>query len=241
VDATLAWTVVGSCAGVAGVAVALMAAVTPSRSAGKLNSKIRIKLGAGELDKSGILCVDLASGERSVLTLPKPTEKDSPAAASDEEPPDSLDFTPVNVIFVHNHGQTGVTLTRCQYSAILGHTGFVFEPQPGASERGDHLPKYLAPGEEAIFVHNWATMRVFLNQVMIDHETEVANFEIALMLGDGSKISAPSLMHIHVDMAEDDLAAFLTEHKGTLVRHEHADSPSAPVLLPNGRWWRRAN
>jgi hypothetical protein len=48
-------------------------------------------------------------------------------------------------------------------------------------------------------------------------------------------------MHTHVDMTEDDLAAFLAEHKGTLVRQELARSPSTPVLLPSGRWWRRAN
>lgn len=135
-----------------------------------------MKLGVGRLDKSGMLCVELASGERNVITLSKPTETDSHSEASDEEPSDDLDFTPVNVIFVCNYGQTGVTVTRCQYSAILGHASFVFEPQPGASERGDRLPKYLDPGDEAVLVHNYATMRAFLNQVMIDHETEAANF-----------------------------------------------------------------
>jgi hypothetical protein len=218
-----------------------MAAVMPSRSTRKPNSKVRAELGVGELDKSGMLCVALASGERNVLALPKPTDADSHPVASDDEPPDSLDLTPVNVIIVHNHGQTGVTLTRCRYSAILGHISFVFEPQPGASERGDLLPKYLGPGEEAVLVHNWATMRVFLNQVMIDHQAEAANFQITLMLGDGSKVLTSSLMHIHADMTEDDLAAFLAEHKGTLVRNEIAGSPSTPVLLPNGRRRRRAN
>jgi len=144
--------------------------------------------------------------------------------------------------FVYNHNEKGVTLTRCQYSAMLGYTSFIFEPQEGASERGDRLPKFLGPGEEAILLHNWETMRVFLNQVMIDHQAEAADFQIVLWLSDGSKVTVPFLMHVHVDMTEDDLADFLAEHKGTLLRQGIADAPSAPVLLPSKqrRWRRRA-
>jgi hypothetical protein len=77
-------------------------------------------------------------------------------------------------------------------------------------------------------------MRVFLNQVMLDHETESANFQIALMLGNGNRVVVPSLMHVHADMTEDYLATFLTEHEGELVRQELAGSAfnTRPIAQP---------
>jgi hypothetical protein len=132
-------------------------------------------------------------------------------------------------------------LARCQYSTILGKVRFDFEPQAGASERGDHLPKYIGPGEETILVHNWATMRVFLNQVMLDHDVEAATFQISLLLGDGSRIMVSPFMHIHLDMSQDDVATFLNEYGGKLVRQKLVMPDSMPILLPNDRRWRRVN
>lgn len=74
-DATLAWAVVGSSAGVVGVAVAAMAAVMQSRSQRNINHKVTVELGIGQLDKTGVLCVRFATGKTNITTLPKPGEK----------------------------------------------------------------------------------------------------------------------------------------------------------------------
>jgi hypothetical protein len=238
VDAALAWTVVGSCAGIAGVALAVTAAVLPARAPAP---RIRTKLGSGQLDRNGVLYVEFESGESSTIALPEPEGSAIISDGAPEKPWDSSGFTPVIAVFIYNSGNSGVTLTRCQYSSVLGRTGFMFEPLAGASERGDRLPRHLGPGEEAVLIHNWATMRVFLNQVMLDHETEVADFQVFLMQGNGDRVEVPSSMHIHADMTEDEVAAYLTEHKGALDRMNMADGPSIPVptLLPNKRRRRR--
>jgi len=133
-------------------------------------------------------------------------------------------------------------ISRCQYSSNLGGVGFVFEPQPGASERGDHLPKHLAPGAEAVLVHNWATMRIFLNQVLLDYELEEATFQIVLTLGNGKEVVVSPSMHVEADMCEHELAADLTSLGGTLVRQELAEPSTLPGLTTKGwQWWRRAN
>ena len=238
-DATLTWTVVGSCAGVAGVAVAVVAAVTQSRSGRKIDSKVTAELGVGQLDKTGILCVTFASGKSNIITLPKPGEtKASSEDSSEGKSQNSLEFTPVNAIFIHNEGHASVTLSRCQYSSNLGGVGFVFEPQPGASERGDHLPKPLGPREEAVLVHNWATMRVFLNQVLLDYEVEEATFQIVLTLGNGKEVVVSPSMYVQAEMCEHQLAEFLTTFEGTLVRQKLPEPPTLPGLITKGRRWR---
>ncbi len=242
-DATLAWTIVGSCAGVAGVTVAAVATFRQSRSGRKIDSKVTAELGVGQLDRTGVLCVRFASGKMNITNLPKPGEtKASREDSSEGKPPETLEFTPVNAIFVHNESQAGVTVSRCQYSSNLGGVGFVFEPQPGASERGDLLPKSLGPGEEAVLIHNWATMRVFLNHVLLDHDVEEATFQIVLTLGNGKEILVFPSMHIQVDMCEHQVAESLATHGGTLVRQELAEPPTLPGLMTKGlRWRRRAN
>lgn len=135
-----------------------------------------------------------------------------------------------------------MTLSRCQYSSNLGGVGFIFEPQPGASERGDHLPKHLDPGEEAVLIHNWATMRIFLNQVLLDYEVEEATFQIVLTRGNGKEVLASPSMHVHADMCEHQLAADLTSLGGTLLHQELPEPPTLPRLTTKGwQWWRRAN
>lgn len=242
-DVTLAWTVVGSSAGVVGVVVAAVAAVTQSRSGSRSDPRVTAELGIGQLDKSGLLCVRFASGKTKITTLPKPGEnKASPEDFPEEKPPDSLEFTPVNAIFVHNEGRADVTLSRCQYTSKLAGVGFVFEPQSGASERGDLLPKRLGPGEEAILIHNFATMRVFLNQVLLDYDVEEATFKIALTLGSGKEVAVSPSMHVQADMCEHQLAEFLTTFGGTLVRQELPEPSTLPGLTTKGwQWWRRVN
>jgi hypothetical protein len=216
VDATLAWTVVGSSAGAAGVTVAAVAAVTQSRSRRKIDQKVTAELAIGQLDKTGVLCVRFGSGKTSITTLPRPGAlKCAPNDSPEESSQDGLEFTPVIAIFVHNEGPSGMTLSRCQYSSNLGGVGFVFEPQPGASERGNHLPKHLDPGEEAVLVHNFATMRIFLNQVLLDFDMEEATFEPVLTLGNGKEVAAFPFMHIEADMCEHEGAASLTTLGGT--------------------------
>src|SRR6266568_1578779 len=73
VDATLTWTVVGSAAGVAGVAVAAVAFVMQARSERKHGPKVTSELGIGQLDdQDGVLYVEFVTGKTNVMTLPKP-------------------------------------------------------------------------------------------------------------------------------------------------------------------------
>jgi hypothetical protein len=65
VDATLAWTVVGSAAAVAGVAVAVVATVVQARSGRNTGPKVTAELGAGQFAQDGVLCVEFASATRT--------------------------------------------------------------------------------------------------------------------------------------------------------------------------------
>jgi hypothetical protein len=138
VDATLAWTVIGSAAGVVGVGVATIATVMQARSGRKFSSKVTADLGAGQLDRDGVLCVEFASGKTDVMRLQElgdtKTQADRGASKKTEDGPE---FSPVNAIFVHNRGSSAVTVSRCHYVSDFGGVGFKFEPQPAVSPRGD--------------------------------------------------------------------------------------------------------
>jgi hypothetical protein len=143
---------------------------------------------------------------------------------------------PVNVIFIRNAGRTPVTITRCHYVSGFGGTEFRFEPQPAASLREDHLPKRLEPGENALLIHDLATMRVFINQVLRDHGVDAAVFWIVLTLGHGTEaVTSPSL-RFRADMSDEEIAVAGTR----LVRQEiDLDSPFARSAHA-GRWrWHR--
>lgn len=204
-DAALVWTAVGSGAAVAGVVVAAVTTVTQARSKRKVRAKVTAELGIGQLDRTGNLFVRSASGDDTVIALPEREESEVPAEEQpDKEVPNEL-FGPVNVIRIYNQGYTDVTVSHCQYKSDLGGVGFKFEPQPGASTRGDLLPKRLASGEEAILIHNLKSMRVFLNHVLQDHEMHCAIFDIVLILGSGEEITLPTSMHAQADMSEQEL------------------------------------
>jgi hypothetical protein len=218
-DATLAWTVVGSAAGVAGVAVAVVATVAQGRSDGNTGPEVTAELGAGQLAQDGVLCVEFASGKTDVMTLPKPgSAKTDMNETPGKEDMHGLEHTPVNAIFVRNRGRTPATISRCHYVSGLGGVGFRFEPQPAASPRGDHLPKRLGPGEDAVLLHDWVTMRAFLNRVLRDYEVDVAVFEAVLTLGDGREVAISPSLQVRADMTEEELAAFAPR----LVRQEIA-------------------
>lgn len=155
--------------------------------------------------------------------VPKP---DKPRASAERKPKKKTgldpEVKPVNAIFVRNRGGTAVTLSRCHYVSDLGGAGFRFEPQPGASPRGDHLPKRPEPGEDAILLHDLAPMRAFLNQVLRDHEIDAALFEVVLTLGIGLEVVAAPAMRDRADMSEEDVTA-----EGTrLTRQEIAPHPT---------------
>ncbi len=107
VDATLAWTVVGSAAGVVGVGVTVGATVIQSRSGRTARPEVTAELAHGQLGEDGVLCVGFASGETNVILVPKPGETETDA---DRKPRKkarrNLESKPVNAIFIRNHGQT---------------------------------------------------------------------------------------------------------------------------------------
>src|SRR5215467_15420511 len=178
---------VGSAAGVAGVAVAVVATAVQARPGSNTSPKVTAELGAGQLAQDGVLCVEFASGKTDVMTLPKPgNAKTGMNETPGKEDMHGLDYTPVNAIFARNRGRAPATISRCQYVSGLGGVGFRFEPQPATSPRGDHLPKRLGPGEDAVLLHDWVTMRAFRNRVLRDYEVDVAAFEAVLTLGDGT-------------------------------------------------------
>jgi hypothetical protein len=208
VDASLAWTVVGSVAGVAGVGVAIAASVIQSRSGRTARPKVTAELAQGQLAQDGVLCVEFASGETNVIMVPKPGETRASADRKRKKKAErSPESKPVNAIFISNHGQMPITLSRCHYVADLNGTGFRFEPQPAASPRGDHLPKRLEPGEDALIIHEFVSMPIFLNQVLRDHGVDQADFEVVLTLGHGVEVTAPSSIRVQADMSEEELAA----------------------------------
>jgi hypothetical protein len=240
VDATLAWTVVGSAAGVAGVTVAAIATVMQARSGRKLSSRVTAELGSGQIDQHGVLYVQFASGKTDVMTLPEPTDASVEAdRATNEKTKDSLEFNPVNAIFVHNQGLTAVTVSRCHYVSHFGDVEFKFEPQSAASPRGDRLPKRLEPGEDAVLIHDLMSMRVFLNGVLRDHAVDDAVFKVMLTLGDGDKVVASSFIRVQADMSEREMAATGTR----LIRTEMIGQPTLAgrMRFERRRWRRRAH
>jgi hypothetical protein len=223
VDATLAWTVVGSAAGVVGVGVTVAATVIQSRSGRTARPEVTAELAHGQLGEDGVLCVEFASGETNVIMVPKPGETETNA---DRKPRTKArpnpESKPVNAIFIRNHGQVPVTLSHCHYVSDLNGVGFRFEPQSAASPRGDHLPKRLEPGEDALLIHEFVTMPIFLNRVLRDHGVDAAAFEVVLTLGHGVKVVASPPMQVQADMSEEEIAAAGTR----LVRQEIDLRPS---------------
>lgn len=207
-DATLAWTVVGSAAGVVGVGVAVAAIVIQVRSGQTIRSKVTAELGYGLLADDGVLSVEFASGKTDVIRVPDPDgAKARPTRKSRKKDQGAPKSQPVNVLVVWNRGTLPVTMSYCHYVADLGGTGFRFEPQPEASPRGDHLPKRLEPGESALLIHEATAMRVFLNRVLLDHDVTEAVFEAVLTLGHGIEVSATPPLQVHADMSENEIAA----------------------------------
>jgi hypothetical protein len=233
VDTSLAWTVVGSVAGVAGVGVAIAAIVIQSRSGRTARPEVTAELAQGQLAEDGVLCVEFESGETTVIMIPKPGETKSGVDRKHKKKAErNPESEPVNAIFISNHGQTPITLSRCHYVADLNGTGFRFEPQPAASPRGDHLPKRLEPGEDALIIHEFVAMQIFLNQVLRDHGADQADFEVVLTLGHGVEVAASSSLRVHADMSEGELAAAGTR----LVRQEVDIHPSFAGPRNSKRW-----
>lgn len=236
-DATLVWTVVGSGAAVAGVAVAIVVAVAQARS-GRINSsKVTAELAHGELAQDGVLYIEYASGKTDVIMVPKPgkarTSADQKPRKKTQRDPE---FKPVNAIFARNQSRAAVTVSRCHYISDLGGVGFRFEPQPAASPQGDHLPKRLEPGEDAILLHDLVPMRAFLNQVLREHGADAALFEVVLTLGHGLEVVASPAMRVQTSMSEEEVAAAGTR----LVRQEivmhSAFAPRARFERARRRW-----
>ena len=224
-DATLVWTVVGSGAGVAGVAVAIVVAVAQSRSERTISSKVTPELAQGQLAEDGVMYVEHASGKTDVIMMPKPGEARTSTGRQSGKAQQNSEFKPVNAIFVRNQGRAAVTVSRCHYISDLGGVGFRFEPQPAASPRGDHLPKRLEPGEDAVLLHDLVPMRAFLNQVLRDHGVHAALFEVVLTLGHGLEVVASPSMRVQANMSDREVAATGTR----LERQEIAThSPFAP-------------
>ncbi|MGH7928476.1 MAG: hypothetical protein ACREQV_11845, partial [Candidatus Binatia bacterium] len=97
--------------------------------------------------------------------------KKSTSRNKEPKPIDPFDLPergPVNAVFIHNRGRSPVTVSRCHYESRF----FTFEPQPGASLWGHHLPKRLDIGEDAVLVHEYESMKAYLNKVMFDFGEE---------------------------------------------------------------------
>jgi hypothetical protein len=208
VDATLAWTVVGSAAGVVGVGFTVAATVLQPRLGRTARPEVTAELAHGLLGEDGVLCVEFASGGTNVIMVPKPGKtKTSADRKPRKKARSNLESKPVNAIFIRNHGQTPVTLSHCHYVSDLNGVGFRFEPQPAASPRGDHLPKRLEPGEDALLIHEFIAMPIFLNQVLRDHGVDIAVFEVVLTLGHGVEVVASPPVRVQADMSEEEIAA----------------------------------
>ncbi len=178
----------------------------------KTGAKLKAELAVGQIEySSGLLSVYFPSGDTSIMTVPKPDgKKVSPPRPKPkkrrnkklsnriiDKPENS--FEPVNVIFAHNEGRTAVTVSRCEYLGYLGDKiGFQFEPQPDVSPFGDRLPKRLDPGQDAILIHDYKTMKAFLDEVMRDQDVDTARFVPVLILGDGSEVAAHPSFQIHL-------------------------------------------
>ena len=228
---------VGSGAAVAGVAVAIVVAVAQSRSGRTISSKVTAELAHGQLAQDGVLYVKYASGKTDVIMVPKPGKaKTSAGRKPGKKAQRNSELKPVNAIFVRNQGRAAVTVSRCHYVSDLGGVGFRFEPQPAASPRGDHVPKRLEPGEDAILLHDLVPMRAFLNQVLGDHGEDAALFEVVLTLGHGLEVMASPAMGVQANMSEEEVAAVGTR----LVRQEivthSAFAPRARFERARLRW-----
>jgi hypothetical protein len=137
-------------------------------------------------------------------------------------------FEPVNAIFVYNKGRTTVTLSRCEYSGDLGgKIGFDFEAQQAVSYFGDHLPKRLDPGQDAILIHDYKTMKAFLNEVMQDNDVDSAKFIAVLALGNGRKVAASPGFQIHAAAGPD-----ITDVEYEVFRQEKP----VPHFMVTPRW-----
>lgn len=227
-DATLVWTVVGSGAAVAGVAVAVVVAVAQSRSGRTISSKVTADLACGQLAQDGVLYVKYASVKTDVIMVPKPGKaRTSAGRKPGKKTQRNSEFKPVNAIFVRNQGRAAVTVSRCHYVSDLGGVGFRFEPQPAASPRGDHLPKRLEPGEDAVFLHDLAPMRAFLNQVLRDHGVHDAQFGVMLTLGHGLEVVAHPSMQVQANMSDQEVAATGTRLERQEIATHSAFAPRA--------------
>ncbi|MGH3685133.1 MAG: hypothetical protein ACRDSM_08780 [Pseudonocardiaceae bacterium] len=181
----------------------------------KTGSQIEAELAVGNIDYSdGLLSVEFPSGDTTIMTAPNPDGKriSTPPKRSKRRNKklhnklagNQKTFNPVNVIFAHNKGRTAVTLSRCEYLGYIGEKiGFQFEPQPGVSPYGDHLPKRIEPGQDVILIHDYKIMKAFLNEVMRDHDVDTATFVPVLILGDGSEVSAHPRFEIHAAAGPD--------------------------------------
>jgi hypothetical protein len=220
-------------AGVVGVGVTAAAVVIQSRSGRTARPQVTAELAHGQLGEDGVLLVEFASGKTNVIMVPKPGEAH---ANADQKPRKKArrnpESKPVNAIFIRNSGQTSVTLSHCHYVSDLNGVGFRFQPQPAASPRGDHLPKRLEPGEDALLVHEFVTMPIFLNQVLRDHGVDMAVFEVVLTLGHGVEVVAFPSMQVRANMSEEEIAAAGTR----LVRQEIDLRPSFARPANSGRW-----
>lgn len=234
-DTTLAWTIVGSAAGVVGVGVTVAATVIQSRTGRPSRPKVTAELAQGQLGEDDVLCVEYVSGEMNTIMVSNPGEA---KASADRKPRKKArrnpESQPVNAIFIHNRGQTPVTLSHCHYVSDLDGVAFRFEPQPGASPRGDHLPKRLEPGEDALLIHEFVAMPIFLNHVLKDHGVDAAVFEVVLTLGHGVEVVAYPPIQVQADISEEEIAAAGTR----LVRQEIDLHPSYVRPAHAGPWRR---
>jgi hypothetical protein len=183
----------------------------------RTGSKITAELGIGQVDEEGVLTVEFSPGRSYILRLKEPPAdvhvpirpKRSKTSGEEKKPEEehaatgsSGEFSPVNAIFIHNGGRTAVTIRRCHYISDF----FQFEPQPGVSPWGDHLPKRIDPGDEAILVHDFPSMKTFLNHVMHHEEVDDGVFAVVLNLGAKDEILVNARMHIRRDMDRQELA-----------------------------------
>jgi hypothetical protein len=207
--------ILAACLTVAGIAWAMI-------SWRLTGSEVVAMIGQGEVDNTGILRVRFMSGESKITRLADPwdlrrrQEKQAVRRKGRKSKPATWDPTPVNAVFVRNRGRTAVTIQRCLYFADLEVTGFRFEPQPASSPWGDHLPKRLDPGEEAILVHEKIGMRVLWNKVMKDHGVAQTVYGVVLELGNGREVFADPPIVVRADMADEELAT--VEAQGVVER-----------------------
>ena len=204
-----------------------------SRSGRITRPQVTAELARGQLGEDGVLFVEFSSGDTNAIMVPKPGEaRTNTGRKPRKKTRRNPESKPVNAIFIRNHGQTSVTLSHCHYVSDLDGVGFRFEPQPAASPRGDHLPKRLEPGEDALLIHEFVTMPIFLNQVLQDHGVDMAVFEVVLTLGHGVEVVASPPMQVQADMSEEEIAAAGTR----LVRQEIDLLPSSPRPTNSRRW-----